>query len=108
MASRRRRFVAEDVDGVKVIRFADAILDQEDRSVIEDEVFSLVEGTDQKKLRLDLTDVTFVSSAALGALIALHRKLRGVGGQLSLCNLNPEMREVIRATRLDSVLDIQS
>lgn len=107
MASRRRRFETQDVDGVKVIRFADAILDQEDRPVIEDDVFGLVEGSDQKHLRLDLVDVRFVSSAALGALIALQRKLRAVGGRLSLCNLNPEMREVIRATKLDSVLDLE-
>jgi len=41
------------------------------------------------------------------ALIALVRKLRAVGGHLSLSNLNPEMQEVIRATKLDSLLAIE-
>jgi anti-sigma B factor antagonist len=106
-AKPRRRFETREADGVTVVRFADVILDQDDCPVIEDQVFDLVERSDTKQLRLDLTGVRFVSSAALGALIALNRKVQGAGGQLSLCNLNPEMTEVLRATKLDSVLDVQ-
>ena len=109
MASRPRRqpFAATNLDGVTVVRFSDPILDEDHRLVIEEQVFGLAEGADPKHLRLDLAGVRFVSSAALGAFVALHRKLQAVGGRLSLCNLNPEMEEVIRATKLDSLLDIR-
>ncbi len=108
MASKSRRgFDVEVADGVTIVRFADVILDEGDRAVIEDQVFDLVKKAERKDLRLDLAGVRFVSSAALGALIALNRKLRAIDGRLSLCNLNSETAEVIRATKLDTVLNIQ-
>ncbi len=106
-APRRRRFEAEDVDGVTVVRLSDPILDEENGAQLGEQIFRLAEGSERKQVRLDLAGVRFVSSAALGALIALNRKVQAIGGKLSLCNLNQEMKEVIRATKLDTVFDIE-
>lgn len=57
---------------------------------------------------LDLGPVAALDSAALGKLLALHRVLRGVGGQLTLANLNPDLRRVLRLTRLDTVLTVRA
>ncbi|WP_169976743.1 STAS domain-containing protein [Tautonia rosea] len=57
-------------------------------------------------LVLDCSQVEFLSSLGLGALIRLDRQLRPTGGRLKLCGLNPHLREFFAITRLDRVLQI--
>ncbi|QDU18129.1 hypothetical protein ETAA1_00120 [Urbifossiella limnaea] len=45
--------------------------------------------------------MTLVSSACLGKLLTLHRKVQAGGGWLKVINLRPEVAEVFRITRLD-------
>ena len=58
------------------------------------------------QLVLDLCDVQHVSSAALGELIKLKRKVVGMSGRLKIKNLQPDLLEVFRITRLDQVFDM--
>ena len=55
-------------------------------------------------LVLDCSQVEFLSSLGLGALIRLDRQLRPLGGRLSICGLNPHLREFFAITRLDRVM----
>jgi anti-anti-sigma factor len=50
---------------------------------------------------VDLSGVGFAGSAALGNFVALHRVTRQRGGRLVLCNVDPTVREVLRASKLD-------
>ena len=47
-----------------------------------------------------------LSSAALGMLIALHKRVREKGGVLRLCNIRSSIYEVFEITRLSEVLKI--
>ena len=47
-----------------------------------------------------------MSSAALGKLITLHKKLGGLGGKLVLCGISPQIFEVFAITKLDKVFKI--
>lgn len=58
------------------------------------------------RLVLDLGDVQYLSSAALGKLINLKKKVGEVSGELRIENLHPDLLEVFRITRLDQVFDI--
>jgi anti-sigma B factor antagonist len=109
MASKpqNRRLESEELDDAMIVRFSAAILDEQDRALIEDEAFNRLTESGRKHLRLDLAEVRFVSSAALGALVSLHRKVKSAGAHLSLSNLNSDMREVIRSTKLDKLLDVR-
>jgi anti-anti-sigma factor len=55
---------------------------------------------------LDLRDVDIVTASTLGKLVALHRSLRPLGGRTVLRNVMPFVREIFRATRLDTVFEI--
>lgn len=55
-------------------------------------------------LVLDCSQVEFLSSLGLGALIRLDRQLRPSGGRLRICGLNPHLREFFAITRLDRVM----
>jgi anti-sigma B factor antagonist len=46
-----------------------------------------------------------VSSAALGKLVKLGGRAGSVRGKLKLCGLHPDLRQVLRITRLDQIFD---
>lgn len=64
------------------------------------ELFALVEQFGVRKVAVSLRNVQHASSAALGKLITLHRKLHRSGGMLVLCDVGEEMRDILRASRL--------
>jgi anti-sigma B factor antagonist len=105
---RRRRLEVEDIGDVTVVNFVDRrILDEQNIQVIGDQLFSLVDEVGRRKILLNFGNVEFLSSAALGKLIALHKKLQAVGGRLVLCNIDSEIHEVFEITRLDKFFNIQ-
>ena len=72
------------------------------------ELFSLVEQDNRRSLLLDFADVDFLSSAALGKLITLDRKVKSAQGRLKMCNIKPEILEVFQITKLNKVFDIRA
>jgi anti-sigma B factor antagonist len=104
-----RRFDLNRVGDVTVIRFRD-------RKIIEDiniqelgkEMFALVETDGYDKLLLDFSSVDFLSSAALGKLITLDKKMKAHGGVLKLSNIRPEIYEVFAITKLNRLFDIRN
>jgi len=53
---------------------------------------------------LDLTGVAFVDSAGLGTLLRLRALAQAAAGDLKLCVVNSHFREVLRTTKLTTVL----
>ncbi len=105
---RRRRLEVEQIGDVTVVNFIDRkILDEQNIQIIGDQLFSLVDQDGLRKLLLNFGNVEYLSSAALGKLITLNKKLQGVGGRLVLCNIDPQIYEVFEITRLDKFFNIQ-
>jgi anti-anti-sigma factor len=50
---------------------------------------------------VDLLGVGFAGSASLGHFVALHRLARSKGGRLVFCNVDPNVFEVFRVSKLD-------
>ncbi len=55
---------------------------------------------------LNLRAVDFVDSGGLGAVVGLVLAARNLGGDLKICDVTRRVREVLRVTHLDSVIDI--
>jgi anti-anti-sigma factor len=55
---------------------------------------------------LDLSNVGFVPSTGLGALIGLMRSLKKDGHRFLLVGLQPEVRTALAVTHLDKLLEI--
>jgi anti-sigma B factor antagonist len=106
--SRRKRLEVEDVGDVTVVNFVDKkILDEQNIQIIGEQLFNLVEELNRHKLLLNFSNVDSLSSAALGKLISLERKVKAVGGKLILCNIAPQIHEIFEITKLDSRFNIQ-
>ena len=71
------------------------------------ELSRLVGGRTRPRLRLDLGQVRYLTSTALGRLVALHKRVRAAGGALVLANVTDPVYEVICLTRLHEVLDVR-
>jgi anti-sigma B factor antagonist len=107
MAVHRRLEVAE-VGDVTVVRFVDRkILDEGNIQEMGQELFQLVEEEKRAKLLLNFSSVDFLSSAALGKLITLDKKVKAHSGKLKLSNIRPEIYEVFAITKLNKLFDIK-
>jgi anti-sigma B factor antagonist len=107
MATHRRIDVSKTGD-VTVVRFNDKkILDESNIQELGTELFGLVEQDNRKAILLNFTGVEFLSSAALGKLITLDRKVKSNKGRLKMSNIRPEILEVFQITKLNKVFDIR-
>ena len=82
------------------------ILDETDIQAIENSLVPLIEQTPGIKLVLDFKEVQFLSSAVLGLLIRISKKIYESNGQLKLCNINDKIFQIFTITRLDRIFDI--
>ena len=104
-----RRIDVTKVGDVTVVKFLDKkILDETGIQELGAELFSLVEQDNRRSLLLDFADVDFLSSAALGKLITLDRKVKSAKGRLKMCHIKPEILEVFQITKLNRVFDIRT
>ncbi len=102
----RRHLRLETIDGVTVVSFVHSkIVTEENIQEVGDQLYSLVE-EGHKQLLLNFGNVQYLSSAALGKLINLKKKVGVVKGKLKLCCIHPDLLEVFRITRLDQVFEI--
>jgi anti-anti-sigma factor len=58
-----------------------------------------------RRVLISFAHVEFVSSTFLGRLLALQRKLKGGGRELTLCRLNQVVREIFQITKLEDLFN---
>ncbi|MEZ6060666.1 MAG: STAS domain-containing protein [Planctomycetaceae bacterium] len=105
MTKSDRRIDIEEIDGVTVARFLEKkILDEANIDLIGQELFGLVDQDGRTKIVLDFDLVEYLSSAALGKLITMHKKVATAGGKLALCNIQKDILDVFKITQLHKVL----
>ena len=63
-------------------------------SAFANQVGELITGTNPKIL-IDFTDIDFVTSAGLRALLVLVKKAKAAGSVFALCGVNEQVREVL-------------
>lgn len=80
------------LDGTKATDFRSQI----DRSVSDGAEIILV----------DFTDVTFMDSSGLGALVLALKTIRGAGLKMFLCSINEQIRMLFELTSMDRVFEI--
>ena len=105
---RRRRLEVEHIGDVTIVNFVDRkILDEQNIQIIGEQLFGLVDEDGYRKIILNFGNVEYLSSAALGKLITLNKKLQQAGGRLVLCNIDTQIYEVFEITKLDKFFKIE-
>jgi len=102
-----RRIDIEEVGDVTVAKFIDKkILDETNIQIIGNQLFGLVDEDGRTSIILDFSNVEYLSSAALGKLITMDKKVKAARGQLRLCSIRPEIYEVFAITKLNKLFKI--
>lgn len=102
-----RRLDIEDLGDVTIARFIDKkILDETNIQIIGNQLFGLVDEDGRQKIVLDFSNVEYLSSAALGKLITLDKKVKAAKGKLRLCSIRPDIYEVFAITKLNKLFTI--
>ena len=97
----------ELVGGVAVARFApELILSGAQAEAVGAELDARLAEPGGQRMLLDFANVRSLSSLMLAKLVALNRAAASAGGRLALCNLRPEIHEILEVTRLTQILFI--
>jgi anti-sigma B factor antagonist len=82
----------------------DITLNQGGDILLKDKIQSLLQ-QGQRKLVLDLGNVSYVDSAGLGQLVQIHATTKSKGGSLRLANLTKRLKDLLVVTKLVTVFD---
>jgi anti-anti-sigma factor len=82
------------------------ILDDTMLDEIRTEMAQLLGKASGPDVLLDFSQVEFMSSAMLGLLGQLHRKISAGQGRLKMCGIRPEIFQVFKLTNLDKLFSI--
>ena len=55
---------------------------------------------------IDFSNITFMDSSGLGALVATLQQVRKQESQLYLCSLNDQVSIILELTKMDKIFDI--
>jgi anti-sigma B factor antagonist len=94
--------VIEDCGNAVVARFTrNQLSEEENIEQIGQELLSLVEQYQCRQIVLSLELVEFITSAALGKIIMLHRRLHRKDGKLVVCSASGPVADVLESSRLN-------
>jgi anti-anti-sigma factor len=92
---------------VMIVRFGEhRILDEACVKKFADELFQVAEREDCQNVLLNFTGVVGLSSAMLGVMLLLRKKINQKRGKLKLCLVGPEIMDIFHATKLGQLFDI--
>jgi anti-sigma B factor antagonist len=107
MASIKPRISVEYAENATIVTFTDEkILEEKDVQALQESIMSVIEQAERINLILDFCNVRFLSSAVLGLLIRISKKVYERDGQLKLCSINPNIYKIFKITRLTKIFDI--
>ena len=93
------------VGDVSVIDVTGRITLGEGSSALRDSLRELV-GKNQKKILLNLGDVSYIDSSGIGELVSGFTTVTNAGGQLKLLNLTKKVHDLLQITKLFTVFDV--
>ena len=93
------------VGDVSVVDVAGRITLGEGSSALRETLRDMV-GKNQKKILLNLGDVSYIDSSGIGELVSGFTTVTNAGGQLKLLNLSKRVKDLLQITKLYTVFDV--
>ena len=91
---------------VRVININGGLIDRLGVEKVSDQISDNLAKTQAPKVVICFDKINEVSSAILGAVLKIDKQVRAGNGHLRLSGMQPNVKEVFRITRLDTILDI--
>jgi anti-sigma B factor antagonist len=90
---------------VSVVDAAGRITLGEGSSALRETIRELV-NKGQKKILLNLADVSYIDSSGIGELVSAFTTVTNQGGQLKLLGLTKRVKDLLQITKLYTVFDV--
>ena len=97
---------ARQVDGITILDLSGRITLGEGSVVLRDTIREVL-GKGEKKILLNLGDVTYIDSSGIGELVSAFTAVRKEGGELKLLNLTKKVHDLLQITKLYTVFDVK-
>jgi len=95
------RLVVQTIRDVTVVTIDEPhIRDMNQVQQIANDLYDLVDNQARKKLMLDFSKVSLLSSSALGVLITLNKKVQALGGQLVLVGVSDDIHHLFKLAKM--------
>src|SRR5947199_1567285 len=94
------------VDGVTILDLSGRITLGEGSVVLHDQIREVL-GKGEKKILLNLGNVTYIDSSGIGELVSAFTTVRNQGGELKLLNLTKKVHDLLQITKLYTVFDVK-
>ncbi|HVP52903.1 MAG TPA: STAS domain-containing protein [Terriglobales bacterium] len=94
------------VSGVTIVDLSGRITLGEGSVLLRDLVRDLVT-KGQRRILLNLGDVTYIDSSGIGELVSAFTTVRNQGGELKLLNLTKKVHDLLQITKLYTVFDVK-
>jgi anti-sigma B factor antagonist len=104
--SGRMHAVSRQIGGITVVDVQGRITVGEGNIMLREVVTTLME-EGKKRVLLNLREVEYIDSAGIGELVRTHTTLQRQGGQLKMVNLHQKVQDLLKATSLHKVFDVQ-
>ena len=96
---------SRQVGDVTVVDVSGRITLGEGSSALRDTLRDMVTKS-QKKILLNLGDVSYIDSSGIGELVSGFTTVTNSGGQLKLLGLNKRVKDLLQITKLYTVFDV--
>ena len=107
MEQEKSGIIVESGMDVTIVTFTEErIVDEEQIRELQESFGPIIEKNEEKELILNFVNVKFMTSALLGLLVRIHKKVCELGGRLRLSNLDPNLLKVFEITQLTKVFEI--
>jgi anti-anti-sigma factor len=101
------RLRVRTIERAAILRFdgAEILFEESAVRAVSEQLNRLVE-EGHTRLLVNFGGVRYLSSDVLGILAAVHKRIDPARGRIQLCGLDPLLRDMLRITHLDRVLDV--
>ena len=108
MSTTQQFFTTREDAGYTVVEFqTDSLMNPQELEQVGQSLYNVVDDSPSRRYLLDFSKVKYLSSQAIGMVVALNKKLMGqTDAGLVLCGVGPQLLQLLKITRLDRVFKI--
>ena len=94
------------MNGITIVDLSGRITLGEGSVVLRDQIRDLL-SKGNKRILLNLGDVSYIDSSGIGELVSAFTSVRNQGGELKLLNLTKKVHDLLQITKLYTVFDVK-
>lgn len=100
-------FELSQIDSINVLTLLlPEIMDSNEFDRLNLELLDAIASRPQARWVLDLANLGYMGSSALGLMVNLRQRIKDLGGKLILCNINPPLMRIMRTCCLERLFAI--